>query len=58
VEATGRLRLDALMTAQLLWAGVHGIVSLIITKPYFEWADRDALIEGMLDSLFAGLLRP
>ena len=56
VAIAGRLRTDAKVAAQVFWAGVHGIVSLIITKPYFPWADRDALVQTMSDALFEGLL--
>ncbi len=58
VGAAGRLRGDPIVTAQALWAGAHGVVSLIITKPYFDWAERDLLVETLLDGLFAGLLKP
>ena len=56
--AAGRLRHDAKTTAQALWAGAHGVVSLIITKPYFDWAERDRLVDTLMDGLFAGLLKP
>lgn len=56
--AAGRLRHDAKTTAQALWAGAHGVVSLIITKPYFDWAERDRLVGTLMDGLFAGLLKP
>ncbi len=56
--AAGRLRGDAKSSAQTLWAGSHGVVSLMITKPYFDWVDRDALAKTMLDALFIGLLKP
>ncbi|MFN4287653.1 MAG: TetR/AcrR family transcriptional regulator [Brevundimonas sp.] len=51
------LDLDVDVAAQTLWAGAHGLVSLIITKPYFEWAEREALSRHMLDALFMGLER-
>ena len=54
----GRLRGDAKASAQTLWAGSHGIVSLMITKPYFDWVDRRVLTATMLDALFIGLLKP
>ena len=57
-EAAGRLRFGARETAQALWAGSHGVVSLMITKPYFDWAPREVLSHTMLDALFAGLLKP
>jgi AcrR family transcriptional regulator len=54
----GRLRHDPAVTAQLLWAGVHGVVSLLITKPYFDWAEQEVLVGAMLDALFEGLMKP
>lgn len=56
--AAGRLRGDPRSTAQALWAGGHGVVSLMITKPYFDWVDRETLVATLLDGLFAGLLKP
>lgn len=58
LEAEGRLRGDARTTAQALWAGVHGVVSLMITKPYFDWAPRDQLVQTLVDGLLGGLLKP
>ena len=58
VEAAGRLRGDARTTAQALWAGGHGVVALMITKTYFDWVDRETLVDTLLDGLFAGLLKP
>ncbi len=57
LEAAGRLKVDASVAAQTVWAGGHGVVSLMITKPYFDWADRDVLVATMLDGLFASLIR-
>ncbi len=56
-EAAGQLRGDARTTAQALWAGCHGVVSLVITKPYFNWVDRERLVAAMLDGLFTGLMK-
>jgi len=58
VGAVGRLRGDARATAQALWAGGHGVVALMITKAYFDWVDRETLVNTLLDGLFAGLLKP
>jgi AcrR family transcriptional regulator len=55
--ARGLLKGDPRTTAQALWAGAHGLVSLVITKPYFDWAQRDALTACLLDGLFDGLLK-
>ncbi|WP_269516383.1 TetR/AcrR family transcriptional regulator [Brevundimonas subvibrioides] len=54
----GHLRGDPRTAAQTLWAGAHGVVSLMITKPYFDWVGREALSRSMIDALIAGLLRP
>ena len=32
--------------AQSVWAGMHGLVSLLIARPGFPWADREALVDG------------
>lgn len=56
-EAAGLLRDDARTTAQALWAGTHGVVSLVITKPYFDWTGHEALLAATLDALFEGLFR-
>lgn len=58
IEAAGGLRGDARTTAQALWAGVHGVVSLMITKPYFDWAPRERLVPTLVDGLLGGLLKP
>jgi len=57
VERAGRLRGDVRATTQALWAGGHGIVSLMITKPYFDWVDREVLVKTLMDALFMGLLK-
>lgn len=55
LHTEGRLKRDPDVAAQMIWAGVHGVVSLMLTKPYFDWADRDLLLDGMLDALLADL---
>ncbi len=56
VAAEGRLKGEVRPVAQALWAAAHGIVSLMITKPYFDWVDRETLVRTQLDALFAGIL--
>ena len=56
-EASGQLKRGAPETAQALWAGGHGVVSLMITKPYFDWTARETLTATVLDGLFEGLFR-
>lgn len=57
VDAEGRLNGDVRPVAQALWAGAHGIVSLMITKPYFDWVDRDLLVRSQFDAMFSGFLK-
>lgn len=54
--ATGRLKTDPTVASQTMWAGAHGIVSLVITKPAFPWADRRALTAAMLEALCDGIV--
>ena len=35
--------------SQAIWALVHGLTSLLIAKPYFPWAERETLIEAVLE---------
>jgi AcrR family transcriptional regulator len=50
----GRAAADTL--TQCLWAGMHGLVVLLLTKPSFCWADRDELIQKHVTLLCEGLL--
>ena len=59
----GRLRADLTdpdLVAQVCWAGVHGVVSLLISRGQDDWADwrdRSQIIESMLDVMVLGLAR-
>lgn len=55
--AAGRMQGDPRTIAQSIWASAHGVVSLMITKPYFPWAEREALVKTTLDAVFSGLLK-
>ncbi|MCU1483770.1 MAG: regulatory protein TetR [Actinomycetia bacterium] len=48
---------DPVMAALTVWAGVHGITSLLIAKPTFDWPDLDVLIDQVLATLVRGLSR-
>lgn len=57
IGASGRLRTGTVDSAgQALWAGCHGIVSLLITRPHFGWAPTEELRKVTLDGLLYGLL--
>ena len=43
------------LAAQTLWAGIHGITSLLITKSDFPWIGREKVIHSTVDTLVAGL---
>lgn len=49
-----RLAEEPMVVAQTLWAGLHGLVSLIITTPEFPWVEQNRLIENMLRTLGQG----
>jgi AcrR family transcriptional regulator len=44
---------EVTLVAQSMWAALHGLVSLLIARPGFPWADREALIERHLQRLIA-----
>ena len=62
--ATGRFRPeydDVELVAQMLWAAVHGVASLHITKKgdgWFDWRDAQQTSGLMCAAMFAGMLRP
>jgi len=58
----GRLRPefgDAELTSQVIWAAVHGLIALHITKgndPWVEWRPIEQRVEAMLDLILRGML--
>ncbi len=54
--AAGKLRLeDAELASQTLWAGIHGVTSLLITHEKFPWVGREKLARAMVETLVEGL---
>lgn len=47
---------DVDITAQALWAAVHGITSLLIQRPAFPWVEQNKLIRRVIDSAVDSLL--
>src|SRR6266852_3623292 len=45
------------LASQTLWAGIHGITSLLIVHELFPWVGRDKVIHSTVDTLVAGLQR-
>jgi AcrR family transcriptional regulator len=57
VAAQGRLRIgDPDAAHQILWSACHGLVTLMITKPDFEWKPAEELKQLLLDSLLHGII--
>ena len=57
VAAGGRLRTGGAAAAgQVLWMACHGVVALMTSRPNFEWANRDELMQVTLDGMLHGLV--
>jgi AcrR family transcriptional regulator len=57
IAAQGRLKSgDPVAVTQALWAACHGLVSLMITKPSFEWAPPEEVTRLLIDGLLFGLI--
>ena len=57
IAAAGRLRTGTGdSAAQALWMSCHGVVALLASRPNFNWADRDELVQVTLDGLLNGLV--
>lgn len=48
--------IDQELASQVLWAGMHGVTSLLIVHAEFPWVDKDTLTLGMIDTVVEGLL--
>jgi AcrR family transcriptional regulator len=54
----GLFRIDDIEEAsQVLWAGVHGITTLLITKPGFPFVEQTRLVERVVEVLIEGVRR-
>ncbi len=53
----GRFRkMDPHIVTQGLWAGIHGITSLLIVHRDYPWVDRNELIDHVIDTMITGLM--
>lgn len=51
-------KVDVELVSQTLWAGIHGVTSLLITHAeVFPWVGREKVIHSMVDILVAGVAR-
>jgi AcrR family transcriptional regulator len=46
---------DVEATAQAIWAAFHGLTSLLIARPKFEWENTNRLIDTLIEITTAGL---
>lgn len=46
---------DPDLASQVVWAGLHGITSLLIIKPSFPWCDKDNLIDTMIQAIIGSI---
>jgi AcrR family transcriptional regulator len=55
IEA-GRIEGDPMLVSVYLWSIVHGITSLLISKPNFPWPDLDRILDQVAGSAIAGVV--
>jgi AcrR family transcriptional regulator len=55
IEAGRMPAMNIELAGQTLWAGIHGITSLLITHGRFQWVGKDQVIHSTVDTLVAGL---
>src|SRR5580692_5765674 len=46
---------DIEATAQAVWATIHGLTSLLIAHPKFNWVERNHLIDTLIENTLNGL---
>lgn len=46
---------EAEAAAQSVWAGIHGLVAIMLTRPEFPFIARDRLVEAHLDRLLGSV---
>ena len=46
---------DVELISQTLWAGIHGVTSLLIQHGSFPFVERERLVDSVIDTLIAGI---
>ena len=46
---------DVELISQTLWAGIHGVTSLLIQHSGFPFVEREILIDSVIDTLISGI---
>lgn len=44
------------VASQAIWTAVHGVTSLLILRPSFPWADKEAIVGRVVDSAVDGVV--
>jgi AcrR family transcriptional regulator len=54
--AAGLIEGDPMLVSISLWTAVHGLTSLLISKPRFPWPDVDVLVDQLARSALYGVV--
>lgn len=46
---------DVELISQTLWAGIHGLTSILIKHEHFPFVERERLIDSLIDTLISGI---
>lgn len=57
MRPAGAARAEIATASQVAWACIHGLTSLLIARPTFPWANREKLINYMIETATAGIVR-
>jgi AcrR family transcriptional regulator len=52
----GQVEGDPMLVSVSLWSAVHGITSLLISKPGFPWPDLDLIVDQVIRTALLGVI--
>jgi AcrR family transcriptional regulator len=52
----GRLEGDPMLVSISFWAAVHGLTSLLISKPQFPWPDLEPMVDQLIRTVSVGTI--
>lgn len=55
VSANLLKKTDVELISQTLWAGIHGVTSLLIQHSGFPFVEREKLVDSVIDTLISGI---
>jgi AcrR family transcriptional regulator len=55
LPAGGARRQQAERSSQAVWAAIHGITSLLIQRPSFQWQSKEDVVRQVIDSAVDGI---